>query len=447
MRKPQKPPSLHRHIPSPERFQQIAAMVPDHRSAYLHWDKLRRHPPPGDLSHEEWWFALKLHRSGAYQQIPLEDTQGRPFVYTEGANIPERLHRIDLGAGGTVSTPDPITNPETQERYYVSSLMEEAITSSQLEGAATTSQIAKDMLRTGRPARDRSEQMIVNNYRTMRRLRGIKDQPLTLGLLLDIHQMVTHDTLRDATAEGRFRTAEDGDIAVVDENGELFHVPPSPASLGPRIEKLCAFANGDTPGHFVHPAIRAIVVHFWLAYDHPFVDGNGRTARALFYWSMLRHGYWLFEYISISRILLRSRRNYSLAYLYTESDDNDLTYFIVHQLDVIHEAMGALHEYLDRKGREVQALVSRLKGTRVLNHRQRALIGHALRHPGQHYSVESHRHSHDVVKQTARADLLDLGGRGLLEKTKIGRAWYFTAVSDLERRLRNAPGEFGDLTD
>src|SRR5205814_10028127 len=53
-----------------------------------------------------------------------------------------------------------------------------------------------------------------------------------------------------------------------------------------------------------HPMVRSMILHFWLAYDHPFVDGNGRTARALFYWSMLRNGYWMFEYITISKIIL-----------------------------------------------------------------------------------------------------------------------------------------------
>lgn len=44
-----------------------------------------------------------------------------------------------------------------------------------------------------------------------------------------------------------------------------------------------------------------------IAYMHPFVDGNGRTARALFYWYMLKSGYWLTEYLSISRVIAKSK--------------------------------------------------------------------------------------------------------------------------------------------
>ncbi len=50
----------------------------------------------------------------------------------------EELHQIDVGAGRAIGMPDPITNPQTRGRYRVRSLMEEAITSSQLEGSVTT---------------------------------------------------------------------------------------------------------------------------------------------------------------------------------------------------------------------------------------------------------------------------------------------------------------------
>ncbi len=69
----------------------------------------------------------------------------------------------------------------------------------------------------------------------------------------------------------------------------------------------CTYATGllklpllDKADFFIHPVIRAILLHFMLAYDHPFVDGTGRTARALFYWSMAHQGYWLMDFISIT---------------------------------------------------------------------------------------------------------------------------------------------------
>jgi Fic family protein len=71
----------------------------------------------------------------------------------------------------------------------------------------------------------------------------------------------------------------------------------------------------------------------------------------------------------------------------------------------------------------------------VLNHRQRALVSHALRHPNQEYLIESQRLSHNVVYQTARTDLFDLVKRGLLEARKRGKTYYFTPVRGLAEAL------------
>ena len=198
---------------------------------------------------------------------------------------------------------------------------------------------------------------------------------------------------------------------------------------------MCDFANNKTPEGFVHPAIRSIILHFWLAYDHPFLDGNGRTARALFYWSMLNHGFWLCEFISISQIILKSPARYGRAYLYTETDENDLTYFIIYKLEIIRRAIGQLHDFIKRKTRQLQTIEADLRGLAFLNHRQRSLMSHALRHPHERYTIRSHRLSHNVVPQTARTDLLDLAKRGLLEGRKVGREWHFTPVADLEKKL------------
>jgi len=435
MKKPRKPPSFS----FPDDFERTRSLFRHSsltvRGKYLHWDKLLRYSPPGDLTHQEWWTAIKLARKASYKEVPLVDKGGASFVYTQVDPIQERLHEIDKKTAGSIEVSDPITNPETKDRYYVSSLIEEAITSSQLEGATTTRQIAREMIRAGRAPRDRSEQMILNNFLAMRRIGELRTQPLSVETIFSIHQIVTEKTLHDSSAAGRLRTSHDEPVVVADENNEIFHHPPPPEELEKRMEAMCRFANADDDGEFFHPVLRSIIIHFWLAYDHPFVDGNGRTARALFYWSMLHYGYWLFEFVSISNEILRGPTKYSRAFLYTETDDNDLTYFILYHLDIIQRAINDLHTYIKRKTQELQQLEGVIRSSMSLNHRQRALISHALRHPNHLYTIESHRKSHDVVYQTGRSDLLDLSDKGLLEAIKIGRTRHFKPVPDLESRL------------
>lgn len=411
---------------------QLAVATPGDR--YLHWDTLRHRPPPQGLSHEQWWLAEKLARRGTSIPLPLLSSDGGPFWLCQPPMLLKGLHEIDMKAGASVMAPEAVTTPSTRDRYLLSSLMEEAITSSQMEGAATTRDVAKAMIRSRRAPRDRSEQMILNNYRTMQRIRELKDQPLTPQLVLDLHRLVSQDTLNDPADAGRLRPPGK-EVVVDDAYGTVFHVPPAAGELEQRLELLCSFANGETPAVFLHPVVRAITLHFWLAYDHPFCDGNGRTARALFYWAMLNQGYWLFEFISISSAINKARGRYASSFLLSESDDNDLTYFLLSQVKVIQQAITNLHAYLERKAGEVGALQRRLEGMDGLNHRQLALLRHALRHAGFRYTVLSHQSSHGVSNQTARSDLQKLAGRDLLIPGKDGKREIFRVPADLAKRL------------
>ena len=440
MRMPKKPPGLDDILSKKEMDRHLGKLLnfrDNLAEKYYHWDKLRHLQPPESMTREEWWFILKWSRRNSYRKLPFQDTKDRPFVMlTEVEPIPERLHHIDLGAGGVIQMPEQITNPDTRDQYYISSLIQEAITSSQLEGAATTRDIAKEMIKTGRKPVDRSEQMILNNYHTMQFINTLKDRELTKDLIFEIHRKVTHDTLDTPSAAGRFRNTDEN-VCIMDQYNEIMHTPPPAEKLDERLELLCKFANCQLDTGYIHPAVRSIILHFWLAYDHPFVDGNGRTARALFYWSMLRHKYWLFEFVSISQIILNAPAKYERAFLYTETDENDLTYFILYHLDVIRRAVDKLHEYIQRKTERLQVLERDLKGLAGLNHRQRMLISHALRHPYQRYTFRSHQTSHNIVYQTARLDLIDLEDKGLLKSRKVGRTWFFTPADRLENKLAN----------
>lgn len=440
MKIPRKPPaweSVFRDLES-QTILDLMRSVPDvlARGKYRHWDKLIYLKPPDGLDHKVWWQLIKWRRTSQYKTIALRDLNDGKFVFLTTDAMAIQLRDLDLGAGGKIQMPKQITNPDTRDRYYVGSLIEEAITSSQLEGAATTRVVAKEMIRSGRKPKDRSEQMILNNFVTMKRICALKDEPLTQDLILDLHRMVTKDTLDKPDAAGRFRRSDEP-VDVGDDYGNVYHTPPSAGELAGRLDAMCVFANEALSENFIHPAIRSIILHFWLAYDHPFIDGNGRTARALFYWSMLRHGYWLFEFVSISQTILKAPTKYGRAFLLTETDGNDLTYFILYHLEVIENAVRQLHEYIQRKTDELKKVEAELKGIIILNHRQRALMGHAVSHPAFLYTIESHRMSHNVVYQTARADLLDLAERNLLEAQKRSNTWTFSAPTDLEQRLRN----------
>ena len=411
---------------------------------YIHWDQLRRKTPrPADLSAGEWWTGIRLARFSQSRPLPLEDTRGRPFLYMLPDRVLEALHRIDSGASGRIGVAEAVTNPATRDQFIVSSLIREAITSSQLEGASTTRAAAARMIRAGRRPRNRSERMILNNYRAMREVREMKDQPLTVEAVLALHRAVTDGTLDDPAAAGRLQLPGEDRVEVCDAQGQVLHRPPPADQLPERLRAMVRFANAENEAErphgnpFVHPVIRAIMLHFWLAYDHPFADGNGRTARALFYWAMLRRGYWMFEFLSISRFLKAAPVQYAQAFLYTETDASDATYFIVHQVDVILRALDTLDRYLQSKAAQASRIDRQLRNRTDLNHRQLALLAHAIRHPDWEYTTRSHMTSHDVVYATARADLFRLAELNLLDRQRRGRKLnVFRVPPDLEARIR-----------
>lgn len=406
-------------------------------SGYPHWDRLRHRTPPSGLTSEDWWAGIRLLRR--LRELPLVATDGKRCGYQVPDEALRILHFVDQRCAGEVAMDEVVTDDsQARRRYLVSSLMEEAIRSSQLEGASTSRQVAKELLRSGRPPRDRGEQMILNNYRALMFMREEAGDRLTPEIVLELQRILTEGTLDDEADAGRLQQPGDERVVVVDvDRGRVLHEPPPADELPARMRALCDFANEPDDGdRFIHPVVRAVLLHFWLAYDHPFADGNGRTARALFYWYLRARGYWLVEYLSISRILRNAPRDYTKAFLYTETDGGDITYFLLHQLDVLERAVHEFRDYLQRKMREVRDVESLISGDARFNKRQLALLSDALRHPDRIYTFGEHAAAHRVTHETARTDLSQLAHRGLLLRARYGRGYRFTVPRDLERRLR-----------
>lgn len=408
----------------------------DAKGRYLHWDEMRHKTPPAGLSLDQWWLGTAMARRAMAKPLPLVGIDGRPFSFSNIDQVQELVHEVDRVASGQILADDVVTNLRSSDRYLVSSLVEEAIASSQLEGASTTRQAAKEMLQTGRRPRDRSEQMILNNFHAMQVAQDVAGEPLTEAGILELHRVVTEGTLEDPDDAGRLQRPGEDRIAVYWPDGRLLHRPPPAEELPDRLRALCSFADGGSPEGFLHPVVRAIVVHFWIGYDHPFADGNGRTARALFYRSMLGDGYWLTRYLTISSILKQAPARYAKSYLYCETGENDITYFVIYQLQVIRRAIESLYDYLRRKVAETREIEAMLHGSPHLNHRQLVIVGDALRDLSEPFTVKAQQNRHRVTYESARSDLLGLERLGLLTKRKVGKKFVFSARADLVDRLR-----------
>jgi Fic family protein len=417
----------------------VSEIIKKTNNEYLYWDKFKHLSFPDGIKAENVWAYIKFNRIATRKSTPVMDKEGIFFWYWLPDIVLKDLSLIDKRAGGEILVDDPsINDPKNKERFLVNSIMEESIASSQLEGAATTRKHAKEMLRTRKKPRTNPEQMIYNNYHTITWIKEIKNEPLTPELIKEIQKRITTETLEDSDPAGYFQTEDEKRVTVWFQNKLIFE-PPKASEINQRVQALCDFANQpESEEEFDHPIIKAIILHFWLAYIHPFPDGNGRTSRALFYWYALKNEYWQFEYLSISRIVLKAPEQYIRAFLYSEIDECDLTYFITFHLRTIRLAIKEFQIYLHKKQLESKKIQELDLLSMQLNFRQAAFLRHALDYPHEGYTtVKIHQSIYGVVRQTARTDLDSLAKLGFVTKSRVGNEFYFRSVPDLYEKISN----------
>ena len=383
---------------------------------YLHWEELKYRELPADPLYI--WILMKAFRKRDMKYLTFDTID---LKYDLLDDFLEKLHFLDKSAAGSISSGlDSISRDRDQ--FIINSLMEEAIASSQIEGATVTRKIAKRMLREKRKPVNKDERMILNNYITMKEIIKIKNQDLTPELILKIHTTITSDTLDDPKDEGRLR--DNNEIRVFDLRGNILHTPPDFKLIEELIEKFCEFANSDDE-QFIHPVIKGIILHFLIGYIHPFNDGNGRCARSIFYWYMLRKDYWLFKYMAVSRAIKDSKGQYKMAYQYTESDENDLTYFIRYNLAAVKTAVDNILKYIEKKQRESRHGLKILQDSDGLNLRQAEIIKSLIKSPDKPITIKEIVETYHVAYATARNDLFHLEKSGYLLKQKSGKEYIF----------------------
>ena len=407
---------------------QRSGILKNIQDEYLYWDKVKYKAAPHKP--ENFWNAIKLHRKLKSNTIKF----GKhifSFVITDF--MQRSLHQFDLNIGGTLGSNIGISETD-KTKFIISSIMEEAISSSQMEGANTTRKKAKEMIQKELKPKTKSEQMIMNNYVTMKHIVQHKNNDLTPDNLLEIHKLISNKTLENPGEEGNLR--ENDEIFIANHsNGEVVHIPPPKEELETLIKEMCVFFNQDSKD-FIHPIIKGCVIHFMIGWIHPFSDGNGRTARALFYWYMLKKGYWLTEYLSISRIIKDTKNQYETAYLYTEVDENDLSYFITYHIKTMEKAFEALKEYIGKKQREVIQAAKFLKIPGV-NERMAQILKIIHDDTDRVLTSKELEKRFNISNFTARADLKALVEFGFLEIIQVNKIKQnFIKSKNLEKILK-----------
>ncbi|MCX6745322.1 MAG: Fic family protein [Candidatus Parcubacteria bacterium] len=402
---------------------------------YLYWDKIKfKEPIPKGISKEELWSIIKLFRKAQSIKSVIKNEKGEFFTWSKLDYFEKFFHELDMNTGGELFVDKEGVNKANKQKLISKGIIEEAIASSQLEGAATSRQAAKKMLREGRKPTNKSEQMIVNSYLAMKAIEDTyKDKEMSMNLILELHGLITKDTLDSENEIPRLRKNNEPIYITDKSDGLIYHTGPNINFVKKELERLIIFANDELEDKtFIHPIIKAIMLHFWMGYLHPFTDGNGRLARLLFYWYLIKKGYWAFIYLPISKVIKLAPKQYIMAYVYSEQDDNDLTYFIDYNIKKIKLAVKEFEEYLAKQSKGNVQMKKNSEAKYGLNIRQIQLLQYLHGDSDERTSLKTHMNINQVAKMTAHKDLKDLVKKGLLVHKKQGKNVYYYGAEKIK---------------
>ena len=372
------------------------------------------HRLPVSMPISKVWPELQKARKEKSKKLPLHAIDGAPFwwVLTDGI-IQESEEVISLARRELV-----FERPEYKVAFE-EAVMDEAVYSSVIEGAFTTRKEAHDFIREGRAPKNKSEQMIKNNYEALTYVLENIDVPITEKTVFDIYALVTKDTLAVDVPTDRYRNEG---VYVRSSRGEIVHTAPAAEKVPAMMSALLDFIATSE----LSPLIKASVAHFYFVYVHPFVDGNGRTARALSYMMLLQAGYDFFRYFSISGVIADERAKYYKAIKDVEDDDFDMTYFIDYYTGMLARAVKAMEERLVNKV-IIQEKLDHLKADGA---NDRIITGAEwlLTSPNLSVTIKAWQKKFGVVLETARQDLFKLEKAGIVKRKLVKRRYEFEVI-------------------
>jgi Fic family protein len=403
----------------------------DKKGRYLPFDELYRRFPKS-LDPQLAWSVVSDARQSQLtklapfnQSLPSFDYFVSPAIQKTNIQVEQHtsLASLEWMAG-------QIGEGESFNRILENLVKDEAISSSQLEGAATTTRVARDFLLNERQPESLSEKMILGNFRLMQAVWAEKDKPLSLELIKKLHNIGMNDIDDEKYQPGQLRITDD--VVVVDASGQVVHTPPLASELEQRLEFVASWFNNSEPSPSASAFIIATALHFAIGFEHPFHDGNGRLARALFYWVMFKHGYHAFRYISISALLNEAPVQYGKSYIYTESHDMDMTYFIEYQSKIASRAIDNFLQDFSELVEKYQGFKEALLISEIyqdLSENQSSLILLVQNIGIKAVTANWVQGMLGCSYNTAASLLNGLTKLGIFERKKAGREWQYSMLS------------------
>lgn len=407
----------------------------DKKGRYLPFEELYRRFPKALDAQLAWSVVRDARRSQLTQLAPLNQSLSS-FDYFVSPTIQQANLLIEqhTSLSSVEWMAQQLGEGEGFKQVLENLVKDEAISSSQLEGAATTTRVARDFLLNERQPESLSEKMILGNFNLMQAVWSEKDQPLSLALIKQLHHIGMSGIDDEKYQPGQLRTTDD--VVVVDASGDIVHTPPLAKELEQRLEFVVSWLNDMEPSTSASAFVIASALHFAIGFEHPFHDGNGRLARALFYWVMFKFGYHAFRYISISALLNEAPVQYGKSYIHTETDDMDMTYFIGYQSKIVIRAiLQFLQDFstLDNQYRNFKTSLESSEYYTQLNDNQRTVIMLVHNIGIKKVTANWVQLMMACSYNTAASIVNGLVKLDIFKREKVGREWHYSMQDSLFR--------------
>lgn len=417
-----------------------SALLKTVSSRYITYDQFVGMDLPGKMSSEAMWNLLHLLGRAGGIEVPIPDIAGNEYWYRRTHELADAVARIQCLCRADSDLYRTLTLTQNRS-ILVQSRVDETIAAAALDGLRISASDVQGLLRLDRTPRNDTERLVLNSLRALDGLQELADVPFSMELFWHLRGLL----LEGVDVSRIRRTAPRMGLMTSDYADEEVR-----AAADRQAGCFSAFMNHLAGDVHDHPVMRALLIPDIFRYYRPLPDMNSEVGRLAFRLYALKVGLPVLGMLPLSRAKLDwedGRLDESVVWLQPDvymkarsHDAEDLTSYYTLSVQLALVALQDLNWELYRLEKQDSELRALLQRDPEINHRQRSILGRALRNPTAEFRIAYHKNTHNVVYATARADLLELADKGFLVLGKQGRAMVFTPRPGLRQFIEESYG-------
>lgn len=244
-----------------------------------------------------------------------------------------------------------------------------------------------------------------------------KKADITEELVKEIHKILVKDVRGETLEPGRYRKVQN--YVVNSITRKVIYTPPPHSQVKPLMREFIKWLNEKSS---ISPVLLAGIGQYQFVDIHPFLDGNGRTARVLCTLILYQNGYDFKRLFSLSEYYDKNRRKYYDAIQTVRRNNMDMTEWLEYFADGLTSQLSEVKIKGERAIKK-EVLSERTKDF-SLNQRQKKALAYLV----EHHRIDNSGYQKvgKTTRKTSSRDLTELVQLGLLERHGKRKGTYYT---------------------